>query len=192
MNRYQKAARNLLHEWQKDHHLENVPCAVHHLMDTPEQIKYNTEHYEMWGHNLDGTFEYGKYVICCTKADHVKIHAAAEPGKYGHEVSEETRKKLSERFKGEDNPQYGRRGELAACYGRTGDKHPMFGKTHTEEARNKIGEASKKRHAACRLLFNVYTENGGKLKYIEFRRAIKNGDITFKVQPTTIYVNKEN
>lgn len=191
MKKYYRASRNVLHEWQKEHHLENVPCVVHHLMDTPEQIKYNTEHYDMWGHNLDGTFEYGKYVICCTKADHVKIHAAAEPGKYAHEISEETRKKFSERFKGEGNPQYGRRGELATCYGRCGELHPMYGKAQTEEAKNKIREAVKKHNAAYKLLYDTYKANGGTLKWNNFKTAVANGDITFEVHPTTIYTNKD-
>lgn len=39
----------------------------HHLRDTEEQRKYNDEYYEMWGFNLDGTFEYGKYIIFLTK-----------------------------------------------------------------------------------------------------------------------------
>lgn len=48
----------------------------HHLRDTEEQRKYNDEHYEMWGHNLDGTFEYGKYIIFVTEEEHHKIHCA--------------------------------------------------------------------------------------------------------------------
>ena len=59
---------------------------IHHLRDTEEQRKYNDEHYEFWGHNLDGTFEYGKYVIFVTEEWHAKYHAQ----------SEETRKKISE------------------------------------------------------------------------------------------------
>ena len=58
---------------------------VHHLRDTEEQRKYNDGHYELWGHNLDGTFEYGKYVIFVTKEEHTEIHRH----------SEETRKKMS-------------------------------------------------------------------------------------------------
>ena len=63
---------------------------IHHLRDTEEQQKYNDEHYELWGHNLDGTFEYGKYVIFVTKEEHTKIH----------KCSEETRQKISKNGKG--------------------------------------------------------------------------------------------
>lgn len=40
---------------------------IHHLRDTEEQRKYNDLHYEYWGFNQDGTFEYGKYVILLLK-----------------------------------------------------------------------------------------------------------------------------
>lgn len=63
----------------------NAPVR-HHLRDTEEQRKYNDEHYELWGHNLDGTFEYGKYVIFVTEEEHLEIH----------HLSEETRKRISE------------------------------------------------------------------------------------------------
>ena len=62
---------------------------IHHLRDTEEQRKYNDEHYELWGHNLDGTFEYGKYVVFWTHEHHIKYHI----------LSEETRRKLSDSLK---------------------------------------------------------------------------------------------
>lgn len=68
------------------------PKAVvrHHLRDTEEQRKYNDEHYEYFGFNQDGTFEYGKYIIFVTKEEHSSLHS----------VSEETRKKRSKSLKG--------------------------------------------------------------------------------------------
>lgn len=78
----------------------------HHLMNTPEQIAYNSEHYEMWGFNLDGTFEYGKYIVFVTDSEHLEIHTSCEDTNkkrskslIGHPVSCETRKKLSEATK---------------------------------------------------------------------------------------------
>ena len=59
---------------------------IHHLRDTEEQRKYNNEHYELWGFNEDGTFEYGKYVIFVTEEWHLNYH----------HHSEETRKKISD------------------------------------------------------------------------------------------------
>lgn len=56
------------------------PNAIHkhHLFDTPEQIAYNNEHYELWGFNEDGTFEYGKYIIFVTQEEHSQIHASSD------------------------------------------------------------------------------------------------------------------
>ena len=45
-------------------------------------------------------------------------------------------------YKGENNPQYGKTGELATCFGRTGDKHPMFGNKHPEYLREQIAKTS--------------------------------------------------
>ena len=62
----------------------------HHLRDTEEQRKYNDEHYELWGFEIDEDgnehFEYGKYIVFVTKEEHLAIHA----------LSEETRLKLSD------------------------------------------------------------------------------------------------
>lgn len=86
----------------------NDPNAIviHHLRDTEEQRKYNDEHYEFWGFNQDGTFEYGKYVIFVTEEWHRNYHRHSEEtrkkisdaNKYallGHSVSEETKIKIS-------------------------------------------------------------------------------------------------
>ena len=51
---------------------------IHHLRDTEEQRKYNDEHYEYFGLNQDGTFEYGKYVIFVTNKEHANIHSTSE------------------------------------------------------------------------------------------------------------------
>ena len=69
-------------------------CDVHHRDDTEETRKYNTEHYERWGCNEDGTFEEGKYVIFMTSAEHTAYHRT------GKKFSEEHRAKLSAVQKG--------------------------------------------------------------------------------------------
>lgn len=67
---------------------------IHHLRDTEEQRKYNDEHYEMFGFELDENgnevFNYGRYVVFWTKEHHNEYH----------KCSEETRKKRSESLKG--------------------------------------------------------------------------------------------
>lgn len=87
----------------------------HHLRDTEEQRKYNNEHYELWGFEIDEDsnehFEYGKYIIFVTQEEHIEIHRH----------SDETRKKIKDHHK---------------------QFPPMKGKHHTEEAKQKISEAS--------------------------------------------------
>lgn len=51
----------------------------------------------------------------------------------GKKLSKETKKKLSEKWKGKNNPMYGKKGELSHLYG----KH------HSEETKKKIGESKK-------------------------------------------------
>lgn len=50
---------------------------IHHLRDTEEQRKYNDEHYELFGFEIDENgnehFEYGKYVIFVTKKSTLKF-----------------------------------------------------------------------------------------------------------------------
>ena len=74
---------------------------IHHLRDTEEQRKYNDEHYEMFGFEIDENgselFNYGKYVVFWTKEHHNEYH----------KCSEETRNKLSIASSGENNPMYG-------------------------------------------------------------------------------------
>ena len=79
--------------WEKENNITER-CVVHHRDDTEETYKYNTEHYERWGCNEDGTFEYGKYVIFMTSAEHNKYHHTNKS------VSEETRAKMSVAQKG--------------------------------------------------------------------------------------------
>lgn len=64
---------------------DETATVIHHLRDTEEQRSYNDIHYELWGHNEDGSFEYGKYVIFVSKKQHTMIH----------KVSSETRLKMS-------------------------------------------------------------------------------------------------
>lgn len=132
------------HEWynktrklQKSLCYESDPNAtiIHHLRDTEEQRKYNDEHYELWGHNLDGTFEYGKYVAFWTREKHDAYHAQ----------SEETKKKMSESSSGKNNPMYGKchsdetkKKMSDNHYDCSGENNPMYGKHHSKESCEKM------------------------------------------------------
>lgn len=68
-----KQAQKLLRTWKAENKY-SCKCVVHHRDDTEETRKYNEEHYERWGFNEDGTFEYGKYVVFMTHAEHSSYH----------------------------------------------------------------------------------------------------------------------
>ena len=72
------------------HNPDPNAVVIHHLRDTEEQRKYNDEHYELWGFEVDKDgnerFEYGKHVIFLTKEDHDLYH----------QLSDETSKKISD------------------------------------------------------------------------------------------------
>ena len=130
---------------------DDAAIVIHHLRDTEEQRKYNDEHYEYWGHNLDGTFEYGKYVIFVTKEEHANIHKRSEETRQkisintkiamddpsikeriikahkGISLSEETKHKISISSKGKHS----------------GENHPNYGKHLSDETRKKISESEK-------------------------------------------------
>ena len=114
----------------------------HHLRDTEEQRKYNDEHYEMWGFEIDENgnehFEYGKYIIFVTKEEHSKIHAC----------SEETRNKRSKSLSGENHPFYGRHHTEEAkkkiSNAHLGVKNHNYGKPRSEDTRKKISESNKR------------------------------------------------
>lgn len=110
----------------------------HHLFNTPEQIAYNNEHYEMWGFNLDGTFGYGKYIIFVTPEEHSALHSE----------SEITRQRKGDASRGEKNYFYG-----------TG---PMLGKHFSEEHKIKIGEANTGKKRSDEARKNISNTQKGK------------------------------
>ena len=91
----------------------------HHLRDTEEQRKYNDEHYELWGFEIDENgnehFEYGKYMIFVTNEEHLKIHESCEDTNTKRSVSmtekwqqDDYRSKVSSSLSGKNNPMYGK------------------------------------------------------------------------------------
>lgn len=169
-----KYVQSLLKEWKVNNNYV-CKCVVHHRDDTEECRKYNEEHYELWGFNEDGTFEYGKYVIFMTHAEHSSYHHA------GHN-----------RCAGENNPMYGRHrsGINAPMYGKkhstetrekmilhhanvAGENNPFYGKTHSNEVMSKLMNY----HRVTSNAYKTYKNLGGTLSWKEFRHAIKIGEI---------------
>ena len=202
-NSYYKQVQKLLQDWKLENNITER-CDVHHRDDTEECIKYNNAHYELWGFNEDGTFEYGKYVLFITRAEHTRYHNK------GKAVSEVTRIKMHLNhadFSGEKAPMYGKhhtnetKAKMSAAH--AGKNNPMYGKNHSEETCEKISAACKGKklsnehrtkisatHKGISILYTAYKNNGGALKWREFRKALKNGEITFEMLPNTIYTNE--
>lgn len=140
-NKVRKIQRSLQHNQNQE------AKVIHHLRDTEEQRKYNDEHYELWGFEIDEDgnehFEYGKYIIFVTHEEHSAIHSQ----------SEETRKKISEN---NAKPALGKHLSDEAKHHlsviNTGKRHSKetiekirvgnTGKCQTEEAKQKISIAN--------------------------------------------------
>ena len=91
---------------------------IHHLMDTDEQIAYNSTYYERWGIDENGEFVEGKYVVFLTHSEHARWHMThnnpmfnpetcqkVSESRKGIKFSDETLERLSESHKG--NPRLG-------------------------------------------------------------------------------------
>lgn len=63
---------------------------------------------------------------------------AVRKGVFAKYWTPERRKEQSDRYSGRGNPMYGKTDVDCPAFGRTGEKHPMYGKEHTEEAKQKI------------------------------------------------------
>ena len=167
--------QKLLKDWKTENNITSK-CVVHHRDDTEECIKYNNEHYERWGFNEDGTFEYGKYVIFMTNVEHAGYHHTCD------KLSPETRAKMSS--------------------AKIGDKNPNYGKHLSEETKAKISAACRGKQlsaetktklrkvlSAKAAIYRVYKENGGPQNWNDFQATLKSGEITFEMQPISVFIN---
>lgn len=164
--RYDNASRDI----QKSLKYNHDPKATvrHHLRDTEEQRKYNDEHYELWGFEVDKDgnehFEYGKYIIFITEEEHTAIHNQSEETKAKRKATlntPDTRKKLSAASKAAwSNEDYYKAmceklraswtddrkkrksesmcGELNHQYGKSGELSHNYGITRSDETRAKM------------------------------------------------------
>lgn len=186
-NKHRDAVRDILEQWKLDNCLTGN-YVIHHRDDTEETRKYNSEHYELWGFNEDGTFEYGKYVVFLTNTEHSAYHSTGEKNpmygthrsgeespRYGKRHSEETKQKMRDNhadFSGENNPMYGvhlivsdaTRAKMSAS--RMG--HPV-----SDSQRQRMRELTAKIKDA----YIQYKSDGGTLPWNSFRHEVKLGNI---------------
>ena len=194
---YKKLAQQYLHQWMTENNLTGGDYVIHHRDDNDEVRAYNKANYKLWGHNLDGTFEYGKYVVFITRSEHTVHHhqgtkrsdetkqKLSETHK-GKKLSEETKRKISEIHKGEKRSEEAKRKMSEAHQGKN---NPLFGKHHSEETKRKMSEANARAAKGIAILYNVYKNNNGHMNWNAFKHALKIGDITFEIQPISVYTN---
>ena len=201
-NEYHRYTHKLLNEWKLANNIAET-CVVHHRDDTEECRKYNEEHYELWGFNLDGTFEYGKYIVFMTMSEHMRYHNAgvnnpmygvrkfgADNPFCGRTHSHESKEKMRIAHTGK-KLSYEHKSKIAVA---------NTGKPRTDETKAKISASRKGifpsdetrakmslAQKGINILWKVYKNNNGVLSYNDFRRALKNGDITFEPQSITVF-----
>ena len=162
-------------EFNSDNRTDENADTIHHLRDTEKQRKYNDEHYEMFGYIIDENgneqFNYGDYVVFWTQSHHNEYHSQSEETrkkrsesqkKYyaEHPVTDETRAKRSASLKGrpglsgKDHPMYGKHHTEESRQkmrdnlpDQSGENNPFYGKRHSEESRKKISESGKGKHS---------------------------------------------
>lgn len=187
---------------------------IHHLRDTEEQRKYNNEHYEMFGFEIDENgnevFNYGKYVVFWTKEHHNEYHHCSEEtinkhrenstkmwadsafklahsGKnakmYGRKLTDEIKHNMSIAQKSwwDSHPEK----KLIASDRFKGENNPNYDKPHSEDTKKKMSDTHKmlmtdKRREECKNIilavrekYIKYKSNGGTMMWNEFQKYLK-------------------
>lgn len=179
---YKKQITEILNQWKANNNLVG-DYIVHHRDDTEECRAYNKAYYKRWEFNEDGTFEYGKYVIFMTRSEHMKHHRT------GAKLTEEQKRHLSEINTGERHLKYGiktsEHTRMKLSEGKLGDKNPM----KNEAYRLKMRETRKRNQQGISILYKVYKANKGSADFNTFRRMVSHDDITFEIQPISVFIN---
>ena len=182
-----KTVHKLLDDWKQQNGITKR-CVVHHRDDNDEVRSYNESHYERWGLNPDGTFEYGKYVLFMTDYEHAKHHHT------GKRLSVETRRLIGvaskARMTSETKQKISRehKGKVISEEQKVTVSAKLKGRIFSDEHKQKL----KNKTRGLRILYNAYRANNGILKWNNFKTAITNGDITFEMQPISVFINKES
>lgn len=166
-----KQVQKLLKDWKTENNITER-CVVHHRDDTDEAIKYNEEHYELWGFNEDGTFEYDKYVVFMTQSEHFKYHNKGDKNPmYDKKHSDEAKAKMSIAHKGKI---FSDETKIKLSAASKGENNPMYGKYHTKAAKEKMSIARKEYMQIISEAYKKYKLYGGVLMWHDFRKQYKN------------------
>lgn len=148
-------------KWKRLHNITEM-YDVHHRDDTEECRKYNEEHYELWGFEIDENgnthFEYGKYVIFMSHSEHASYHnTGSRHPLFGKSLTSDVKTKISAKVKGENNP--------------------MYGKHHSSESNAKNSETNKRNFKQYVEAYHEYKQSGGELKWQHFLKALSKRDL---------------
>lgn len=161
MYKFKKACQERLHEYLLENNLSGE-WVIHHRDDTPETIAYNTQYYNRWGFNEDGSFEYGKYVIFMTKGDHTKHH---------HTGNRKIGENISKALKGRIGSMTGKKHSLET---RIKQSLAHQGQTQSPEFMEKM--------QIMRKAYHSYRKDGGNISWNAFQQAF------YKNDPQILYI----
>lgn len=150
-----------LRQWKSLNNITEM-YDVHHRDDTEECRKYNEEHYELWGFEIDENgnehFEYGKYVVFMSHSEHSSYHNTGNKHpQFGRHLSDTTKVKISAKVSGENAP--------------------MYGKHHRYESNIKNSETNKQNFKRYVAAYHAYKEHGGELVWQRFLTALSKRDL---------------
>ena len=172
---YNKAKKKRISkEFESDPRTDKDAKVIHHLIDTEEQRKYNDEHYEMFGFEIDENgneiFNYGKYVVFWTKEHHDAYHRCSEETRkkisasVKANITEDVRKQIGERSKKMwQDETY--RSKMLSVFSSKEHKDKLskahLGYTHTEETKKKMSETRKGHETSEETRKKIGTANKG-------------------------------
>lgn len=173
------SVQKMLQEWKYNNNITKM-CIVHHRDDTDECRRYNEEHYELWGFNEDGTFEYGKYVMFMTQAEHCSYHMQGDRNPM---KKPSVRAKISEINKGKVIPKEIRdkisittKIAMQSPEIRSKISKARTGSKSSTETKLKISTASKNIITPVKEAYYIYISIGGTVKWNTFQKLFRNKD----------------
>lgn len=104
---------------------------------------------------------------------------------YGKHHTAESRAKISKNRKG-ISPSAESRAKMSEA--RKGENNSFYGKVHSAESKTKMSTTHKIRLAGIKILYSVYKNNNGIKNWYEFQKAVHNGDITFEERPISVFL----
>ena len=173
-NLYYHRVQKYLRDWKIENNI-NESCVVHHIDNEPDAIKYNEEHYELWGHEIDddgnAKFELGKYVTFMTRASHTRYHCKSK------HLSEEHKNNIRNAHIGKT---FSDEHKKNLSISKSGHRHYLYGKHVPEDIKEKMRVSIKCAKEKVTMLYKYYKQSGGILSWNDFQRSLKNNEINIK------------